>query len=89
MVNEIDQSMNQFNISQIKDIACRIRNMLGSQKLEDTTLTYLVDQCHSRNDDFYLALDWLVRENEIFFLVTHKDTYVLPVDNKKWHKLGA
>ena len=79
MANEIDQGMNQFNISQIKDVAGKIRNMLNQKKLKDTTLSSLFEEYHQRGDDFYLALDWLARENEIFFLVTAKDTYVLPI----------
>jgi hypothetical protein len=79
MVNKIEQGMNQFNISQIKDIACKIRNMLNRKKLKDTTLNNLFNEYNQRGDDFYLALDWLARENEIFFLVTAKDTYVLPI----------
>lgn len=69
--------MNQFNILQIKDIAARIRNMLRAAKLKDITLNNLMEEC-PRSDDFYLALDWLARENEIFFLVTSNETYVLP-----------
>jgi len=71
--------MNQFNLTHIREIAGKIREMLNRQKLQDTTLNNLIEECHPRNDDFYLALDWLSRENKIFFLVTPEDTYVLPV----------
>jgi hypothetical protein len=49
-------------------------------KLMETTLDNLIVECQPGNDDFFLALDWLARENEIFFLKTPKDTYVLPVN---------
>ena len=71
--------MNQFNIAQIREVAGRIRHMLRTKELGEMKLTNLIEEYHPVNDDFYLGLDWLARENEIIFLVTPKDTYVLPV----------
>ena len=71
--------MNKFNINQIREIAGGIKNMLSTKKLGEMTLNNLIEECNPGNDDFYLGLDLLARENEIFFLVTPEDTYVLPV----------
>jgi hypothetical protein len=71
--------MNQLTKIQIRDIAGRIRNKIRSKELKDTTLNNLLTEYKSENDDFYLALDLLARENEIFFLVTPGETYVIPV----------
>ncbi len=71
--------MNQLTKIQILDIASRIRNMIRSNALKDTTLSNLLAQYHYDSDDVYMALDQLIRENEIFFLVTPGDTYVIPV----------
>jgi hypothetical protein len=71
--------MNQLTKIQIRDIAGRIRNQIRSKELKDTTLNNLLTEYKSENDDFYLALDLLARENEIFFLVTPGETYVIPV----------
>ena len=71
--------MNQFKFSQIKAIAGRIREKLSVKKLKETTLNDLSSECQAKGDDFYLALDWLARENKIFFLVTSEQTYILPV----------
>lgn len=70
--------MNQLTNNQISDIAGRIRNNVRSKALKDTTLNNLLAEYITGNDDFFMALDWLARENEIFFLVTPIETYVLP-----------
>lgn len=71
--------MNQLTKIQISYIAGRIRNTVRSKKLKDTTLNNLLAEYRPDNDDFYLALDLLAKENKIFFLVTPKETYILPV----------
>jgi hypothetical protein len=73
--------MNQFKFSQIKATAGRIREKLSVKNLKESTLKDLSSECQVKGDDFYLALDWLARENKIFFLVTSKETYVLPLGN--------
>jgi hypothetical protein len=71
--------MNQFSIAQISEVARRIKDLLHAKKLDEMTLNNLIAECHPGNDEFYLGLDWLARENEILFLVTPRETYVLPV----------
>jgi hypothetical protein len=71
--------MNQLTKIQISDIAGRIRRIVRSKALKDTTLNNLLAEYRPDNDNFYLALDQLARENEIFFLVTPGETYVIPV----------
>jgi hypothetical protein len=71
--------MNQLNNIQIRDIAGRIRSRIRSKELKDTTLNNLLAEYRNGNDEFYLALDMLAKENKIFFLVTPGETYVLPV----------
>jgi hypothetical protein len=71
--------MNQLNTNQIKAFAGNIREKLHSVKLKETSLNNLSRECHLRGEDFYMALEWLVRENKIFFLVTPIETYVLPL----------
>ena len=39
----------------------------------------LSSECQEKGANFYLKLDWLAKENQIFFLVTPKETYILPV----------
>ena len=71
--------MNQFSIAQIREVAQRIKNILDTKKLDEMTLNNLIEEYHTGNDDFYLGLDLLARENELLFLVTPKETYVLPI----------
>ena len=71
--------MNQLSKNQIINIAESIRNTVHYKKLKDTTLNYLLEEYLPVSDDFYKALDLLVQENKIFFLVTPGETYVLPV----------
>ena len=72
--------MNQINITQIKAVAGRIRERLDAINLKETTLNNLIKECHQQSDDFYLALEWLVKENKIFFLKTSQETYILPIE---------
>jgi hypothetical protein len=72
-------NMNQLTKIQISDIAGKIRSTIRSQALKDDTLNNLLAEYRSGADTFYLALDLLIRKNEIFFLVTPGDTYVVPV----------
>jgi hypothetical protein len=67
-----------LNNMQIRDIAGRISSRLRSRELKDTTLNNLLAEYQNGNDDFYLALDLLAKENKILFLVTPGETYVLP-----------
>lgn len=71
--------MNQLNTRHIKTIAGKISKILHSENLKETTLKNLNSECQPTGEDFYLALDLLAKENKIFFLVTPKETYVLPI----------
>lgn len=71
--------MNQLKIIQTRNIARKIRERLVEEKLKDTTLNNLIKECQLKSDEFFSALDWLAKNNKIFFLVTPKETYVLPV----------
>jgi hypothetical protein len=79
--------MNQYHIHKVREIAGTIKDILRTKELKEATLNNLIAENHPRDDDFYLALDWLARENEILFLVTPKDTYVLPVGNQSFYNL--
>ncbi len=71
--------MNQITKNQISDIAGRIKRIIRKQALKDDTLNNLLAEYRTADDNFYFALDLLLRTNEIFFLVTPEETYVLPV----------
>ena len=71
--------MNQATNIQINDLAGRIRNIVRSKALKDTTLNNLLVKYRPENYEFYLALDMLAKQNEIFLLVTPGETYVIPV----------